>query len=88
MSKKSDSMILVYILPQITRKISFFGLRGEKIPKLKDTSDYEDEILEIFHTRFSDLPSKYLSDDGSALFTSTEALMVLEDTLNCIFKDK
>lgn len=55
---------------------------------LKDISDYEDEILEIFHTRFSDLPSKYLSDDGSALFTSTEALMVLKDTLNCIFKDK
>ena len=55
--------------------------------KLKDISDYEDEILEIFHTRFSDLPSKYLSDDGSALFTSAEALMVLEDTLNCIFKD-
>ena len=56
--------------------------------KLKDISDYEDEILEIFYTRFSDLPSKYLSDDGSALFTSTEELMVLKDTLNCIFKDK
>ena len=56
--------------------------------KLKDVSNCEDEILEIFHTKFSDLPSKYLSDDGSALFTSTEALMVLEDTLNCIFKDK
>ena len=56
--------------------------------KSKKISDYEDEILEIFHTRFSDLPSKYLSDDGNALFTSTEALMVLEDTLNCIFKDK
>lgn len=56
--------------------------------KLKNVSDYEDEILEIFHARFSDLPSKYLSDDGSALFTSTEALMVLEDTLNCIFKDE
>ena len=51
-------------------------------------SDYEDEILEIFHTRFSDLSSKYLSDDGSALFTSTEALMILKDTLNCIFKDE
>ena len=60
----------------------------KKMSKLKDISDYEDEILEIFHTRFSDLPSKYLSEDGSALFTSTEALMVLEDTLNCIFKDK
>lgn len=56
--------------------------------KLKDVLDYKDEILEIFHTRFSDLPSKYLSDDGSALFTSTEALMVLKDTLNCILKDK
>ena len=56
--------------------------------KLKAISAYENEILEIFHTKFSDLPSKYLSDDGSALFTSTEALMVLEDTLNCIFKDK
>ena len=52
--------------------------------KLKDISDYEDEIFEIFR----DFPSKYLSDDGSALFTSTEALMVLKDTLNCIFKDK
>ncbi len=58
------------------------------MPKLKEISNYEDEILEIFHTRFSDLPSKYLSDDGSALFTSTEALMILEETLNCIFKDK
>lgn len=58
------------------------------MPKLKEISNYEDEILEIFHTRFSDLPSKYLSDDGSALFTSNEALMVLEETLNCIFKDK
>ena len=58
------------------------------MPKLKEISNYENEILEIFHTKFSDLPSKYLSDDGSALFTSTEALMVLEDTLNCIFKDK
>lgn len=57
------------------------------MPKLKEISNYENEILEIFHTKFSDLPSKYLSDDGSALFTSAEALMVLEDTLNCIFKD-
>lgn len=56
--------------------------------KLKDVSDYKDEILEIFHTRFSDLPSKYLSDDGSALFTSTEVLIILKDTLNYIFKDK
>lgn len=60
----------------------------DSINEIKNMSDYEDEILEIFHTRFSDLPSKYLSDDGSALFTSTEALMVLEDTLNCIFKDE
>ena len=57
------------------------------MPKLKEISNYENEILEIFHTKFSDLPSKYLSDDGSALFTSAEAVMVLEDTLNCIFKD-
>jgi len=40
MSKKSDSMILVYILPQITRKILFFGkLGGLQMEMLKEYSE-------------------------------------------------
>ena len=46
-----------------------------------------DDLLDLFFTRFSDMPSKYATDDGTPLFTSREALEVLQWALGAVLED-